>query len=426
MVAFPAHGQFKSPNVDGIKPTDYTNPRQDTIFIFNQKPVEKKGHLSLEYHPVSASTVYKWYRYNYQNNAFEDTPFETITAASTEIDTLSQGGYMVKVESGAERDSFVAWVYLNPCFELKLQKNNNGAVYPNHRFCDRTDFWIDSNTPVQQSSFTYYNPISKMRYMLDNVISFTARQGTGVPLQATLRSQGGQQYFRIYTPPSQDTKFYFRGEDISGWEQNDEIMYETILPQAKMTVELPEVDPTSAPIEAKFTSQSENATEYLWRFGDGDSVMYQRGDIIPDTVKHIYTIPNEKPYTAILFVTSIYQCTDSASKEITVSPSKLDRPNVFTPNGDGINDYFKPENLSIRRFELSIYTRSGRRVYHHKGADLRSWQGWDGRIENGGKNAAEGVYYFVLRATGWDDVDYGWKKKDKSSSVYKGFVYLYR
>ncbi|MGQ9864000.1 MAG: gliding motility-associated C-terminal domain-containing protein [Bacteroidia bacterium] len=79
---------------------------------------------------------------------------------------------------------------------------------------------------------------------------------------------------------------------------------------------------------------------------------------------------------------------------LTVAPGvcALLIPNVFTPNGDGINDLFHPYGvLGIRNYTLWIYDRWGNLL-------TSTQTGWDGR------DAPEGVYYYVLEGelfSGW-------------------------
>jgi gliding motility-associated-like protein len=68
----------------------------------------------------------------------------------------------------------------------------------------------------------------------------------------------------------------------------------------------------------------------------------------------------------------------------------LELPNVFTPNNDGINDRFYPENQNIEYYEMRIYNRWGRLVYKTQDLDY----GWDGKIRN--QDAAEGVYFYTI------------------------------
>jgi len=69
-------------------------------------------------------------------------------------------------------------------------------------------------------------------------------------------------------------------------------------------------------------------------------------------------------------------------------------PNAFTPNGDGINDYFFLPHLAIKTFQLQIWNRLGELVYSSVSPDA----GWDGM--NGSKACPEGIYVFKVEATG--------------------------
>lgn len=67
-------------------------------------------------------------------------------------------------------------------------------------------------------------------------------------------------------------------------------------------------------------------------------------------------------------------------------------PTAFSPNGDGINDYFRPRLfLQVTHYELIIYDRWGRVVYQGKDAG----NGWDGFIR--GRKAPTGTYVWTSR-----------------------------
>jgi gliding motility-associated-like protein len=68
-------------------------------------------------------------------------------------------------------------------------------------------------------------------------------------------------------------------------------------------------------------------------------------------------------------------------------PPTIVIPNVFTPNGDGVNDYFVVRNLNLYDFRpLIIYNRWGNVVYQ---SDQYN-NDWDGR------GVPDGVYYGVV------------------------------
>lgn len=64
-------------------------------------------------------------------------------------------------------------------------------------------------------------------------------------------------------------------------------------------------------------------------------------------------------------------------------------PNIFTPNGDGINDYFIFDNSLVYAKSLTILNRWGNIVFQSDSIFL-----WDG-LQNG-KECADGVYYYII------------------------------
>ncbi|MCS7162005.1 MAG: PKD domain-containing protein [Bacteroidia bacterium] len=70
-------------------------------------------------------------------------------------------------------------------------------------------------------------------------------------------------------------------------------------------------------------------------------------------------------------------------------------PNVFTPNGDGINDVFRVLGHAECVEELAIYDRWGQEIYRTRVLPFV----WDGR--RGGEMAPEGAYVYVIKLRGF-------------------------
>ncbi|SMO57156.1 gliding motility-associated C-terminal domain-containing protein [Saccharicrinis carchari] len=105
-------------------------------------------------------------------------------------------------------------------------------------------------------------------------------------------------------------------------------------------------------------------------------------------------------------------CTDlTPLGPIKIEEIYLGIPNVFTPDGDGINDEFMAVYSSIKEFKLIVFNRWGRKVFQ----TTDPGEAWDGKI--GGKDAAEGVYFYVVTAKGYNK---GEERK------YEGPVHLLR
>ena len=102
-----------------------------------------------------------------------------------------------------------------------------------------------------------------------------------------------------------------------------------------------------------------------------------------------------KPGTYIATVTI-----DGCATTDTVFVNKdcyVDVPNVFTPNNDGVNDYFFPRKFlsrGVTSFRMSIYNRWGQQIYETTSTD---GQGWDGALN--GVAQPSGVYVYVIDVT---------------------------
>jgi gliding motility-associated-like protein len=111
------------------------------------------------------------------------------------------------------------------------------------------------------------------------------------------------------------------------------------------------------------------------------------------------TINREAYYTVKLKVTNLsLGCSDSARKTLTVLDFCLiDVPTAFTPNNDGLNDYFQPHNaLKADNYEFKIYNRWGQLLFHSN-----NWRDkWDGKFNGALQPTA--VYVWMLRYTNRD------------------------
>lgn len=88
-----------------------------------------------------------------------------------------------------------------------------------------------------------------------------------------------------------------------------------------------------------------------------------------------HTFDNYGTYYAYYYYTSIHGCKDSVMYPIKVTDyMTLYIPSAFSPNGDGLNDYFKATGTFIKSFEMYIYDRWGNLI--KKLDDIeKSWDG---------------------------------------------------
>lgn len=82
-------------------------------------------------------------------------------------------------------------------------------------------------------------------------------------------------------------------------------------------------------------------------------------------------------------------------------------PSAFTPNGDGLNEFFVPIGMNLDKLKLNmfIYNRWGNLVYIMD--DIN--KPWDGRTGNSDKICPEGVYAWILFLTDKEGMEYNYK-----------------
>lgn len=101
-------------------------------------------------------------------------------------------------------------------------------------------------------------------------------------------------------------------------------------------------------------------------------------------------------------ICNTYNKCDRANVFVMVSDFKFIIPNAFSPNGDGINDYF--EILGIEYYEgntITIINRWGNKVYEAKNYGISTTPTfWDGKpntgVRIGDDELPTGTYYYVL------------------------------
>ena len=147
-----------------------------------------------------------------------------------------------------------------------------------------------------------------------------------------------------------------------------------------------------APLDVEFGTDGD-VVSYLWDFGDNTSISSE------ESPYHTF----KKPGTYKVTLTAIdknanpkisYQLIEVEKNKI----SKLEEiQNVFSPNGDGINDIIKVEGENISKFHASVLDSKGNLIYEWNSIDGF----WDGR-DNNNNILPKGTYYLVVTATGED------------------------
>ena len=378
-----------------------------SVFAKAQDPCEITCNVDM---PVCSGTavtlsVPNNYLYTYRWSGGQTTNSITVRPSRTDYNSnIHEVVYSVTVyeQDTIEVCSSSFTVGVKPIFkvdreQLKLTCSNRNEENGRNA---QMRVWVDSLQGVYEPPFNYQWEISPMHI------------APGDPTWAI-----GLEAYRYY---------YIKVTDGRGCMQRD-----SVCPKAYLN---PRVEITADPGDTVYIQNPHTSYSF-----ENQTFQYKKEDdptpidtLIP--VDHFYWILNaqynitsteDEPrftyvdvgdYATELKVYNPQGCDTSFFKTVRVEPVKLKIPNVFTPDGNGVNDYFiisleggddthdskgnresnyeyedyEPLSRYYESSELTIFNRWGRIVYHSK--DYKN--DWDGG------NLSDGTYFYVLKCHG--------------------------
>lgn len=159
-----------------------------------------------------------------------------------------------------------------------------------------------------------------------------------------------------------------------------------------------EAGPIAGEVPLTVAFKTKEVTRAQWNFGDGSPL----SDAI--SPEHRYESPGTYTVTLIAqhnngkvfqdrIIVTVNEPQSDAVKEEEIAP-EFRVPNVFTPNADGINDYFTFEvPTGVESFEINIFNSAGRLVYRSTQPSFR----WNGQ-ELDGTECPAGTYFYQIKA----------------------------
>jgi gliding motility-associated-like protein len=119
------------------------------------------------------------------------------------------------------------------------------------------------------------------------------------------------------------------------------------------------------------------------------------------TLSNLLNIPEYGSYSGSFWIVSDNNCVDTVEYTVFVKDSMtLYVPNAFTPNGDGINDIFKPSGTLVKTFNMLIFDRWGELIFETESFG----RGWDGFYK--GQKVQNDVYVWKIYATDFYDIEH--------------------
>jgi gliding motility-associated-like protein len=160
------------------------------------------------------------------------------------------------------------------------------------------------------------------------------------------------------------------------------------------------------PLNVTFTNTSTDFQSLYWFFADDSS------NCTDTLCSHVY--PAEGTYPVYLVAYTEHGCNDTLNSSVMILEEceLLNIPNVFTPNGDGSNDFFTVFVQDYAAYEITILDRWGLKMFESTNTAVH----WNGSKMNTGGKCPDGTYYYLVRVKSF-------KGEEK---VFNGFLGLYR
>lgn len=181
-----------------------------------------------------------------------------------------------------------------------------------------------------------------------------------------------------------DYDFLFEITDNFGCQYDTTLTVQILpLPEAEIEseLEIPICEGDSTLLTVHPLNHDGFEWKYQWQIGGVD---------MPGRTYDTLMVKEPGLYT-VMITDTITGCIAFVDKDVTDQNCDLTIPNVFTPNADGINDYFEIENLEhYPGARMVIYNRWGNKVFEHSDY-YNNW--WDG------DGAPDGTYFYVLQYT---------------------------
>jgi gliding motility-associated-like protein len=139
-------------------------------------------------------------------------------------------------------------------------------------------------------------------------------------------------------------------------------------------------------------SASSDAVSFNWDFGDNS-------EVAPSSENNptvVFPVTNPNNYEITLTVTNAAGCSHDTTYTLIINDVfSLYVPNSFSPNGDGVNDYFFPKGAAIdaEGYEMLIFDRDGHIIFE----TTQITDYWNGTAKTG-EHIPQGVYVWKITA----------------------------
>jgi gliding motility-associated-like protein len=387
----------------------------DFVYVFNGLSGAEISYTS------NVESDFKWQKYTQTSGIVEDVAGGTSTGTSTTLPVIESDTYYILEINGTEAYNFYVFDYQNylPTINyLKIDEENSNCEHMsfllNMTFGEMTYYTpAPSQGTIGRNAYLTYNTLSKdngtkelkeeeKETTINAIVSSVDKAFSISDLYAysTRLLLFGDQFAKAFAYDKLTTTTAVLRDTIQAvspiihiWGAIDALAL-NVLNRQEGKLDGRELE-SSAPVNVNLSTEA-NLKNGFYRW----TIENENGNIVGQSTEPAfqYSFEDAGNYKVKVTLTANNDLRCVAEDEITVSvwDSEIEVPNVFTPNDDGMNDKFCVAYKSLLSYEMWVYNRWGRLVFHSTSTDFC----WDGYINNA--KAPSGTYFYYIEAIGAD------------------------
>lgn len=406
IAAGPCNSAYVDWNGDGLEDSNsfYYTPNTDTVFYF--EVYDSLGNLTTCSDSVFLNVYQNTMTYDLPDSAYVYCPFATIPTGISNLQN-APGPFTYSWSDGTDNDSTTLMAGANGQEQIPYYIDVTDAC--NFTTSDTIILVVDQTLSIDDffvQNANACNPTGAASAFFSGD-STNAQNGLFWNFEGPGQPGANQVNASVITDVP--TGWYYVTLTDAVCTVTDSVFIDVEDPP--MAAFTPPAANGCGPVDVSFVNESTNTVTYEWDFGDGSPI---------ETTENATHTFNQSA-TVALYAYDASGCADTAYAQIDVVPCGctdpnalnynpnasiddgscifpnpiVDPANVFTPNGDGVNDTFFLTTENVESITVVITNRWGNLMFEGTGADPK----WDGNNQ-AGEPVEDGVYFYKYTATG--------------------------